>query len=124
VQTTTIDPEADLIPLGTVLARIRWGILGFSDWPVCPISNTGSSQRMGTVLTYAPFGNPQQYYRLKGESGLGVEVLPDLFRHLGSAIAREKVVTTFQGHPFLRAVGRFRDRTDNPSVNVKGLAMT
>ena len=26
-----------------------------SDWPVCPIADTASAQRMGTALTYALF---------------------------------------------------------------------
>src|SRR6516164_6311662 len=52
VQATAIDREAALIRLTTVLAHSSGEWLS-SDWPVCPISDTGSPQRMGTALTYA-----------------------------------------------------------------------
>jgi hypothetical protein len=52
VQTTAIDKDAGLVRLTTVLAHSSGEWLS-SDWPVCPISDTGSPQRMGTALTYA-----------------------------------------------------------------------
>jgi hypothetical protein len=52
VQTTEIDKDAGLVRLMTVLAHSSGEWLS-SDWPVCPISDTGSPQRMGTALTYA-----------------------------------------------------------------------
>ena len=52
VQTTAIDKEAGLIRLTTVLAHSSGEWLS-SDWPVCPISDTASPQRMGAALTYA-----------------------------------------------------------------------
>src|SRR6266542_3274246 len=52
VQTTEIDKEAGLVRLTTMLAHSSGEWLS-SDWPVCPISDTGSPQRMGTALTYA-----------------------------------------------------------------------
>jgi len=52
VQTTEIDRDAGLVRLTTVLAHSSGEWLS-SDWPVCPISDTGSPQRMGTALTYA-----------------------------------------------------------------------
>jgi hypothetical protein len=52
VQTTEIDKEVGLVRLTTVLAHSSGEWLS-SDWPVCPISDTGSPQRMGTALTYA-----------------------------------------------------------------------
>jgi ERF superfamily len=52
VQTTEIDKDAGLVRLTTVLAHSSGEWLS-SDWPVCPISDTGSPQRMGTALTYA-----------------------------------------------------------------------
>jgi hypothetical protein len=52
VQTTTIDGEARLIRLTTVLAHSS-GEWVSSDWPVCPIAETASPHRMGAALTYA-----------------------------------------------------------------------
>jgi hypothetical protein len=52
VQTTEIDKDAGLVRLTSMLAHSS-GEWVSSDWPVCPISDTGSPQRMGTALTYA-----------------------------------------------------------------------
>jgi hypothetical protein len=52
IQTTTIDKETGLVRLTTVLAHSS-GEWVSSEWPVCPISDTGSPQRMGAALTYA-----------------------------------------------------------------------
>src|SRR5215207_9066723 len=46
VQTTAIDREAGLIRLTTVLAHSS-GEWVSSDWPVCPVGETASPQRMG-----------------------------------------------------------------------------
>jgi len=52
VQTTEIDKDAGLVRLTTVLAHSSGEWLS-SDRPVCPISDTGSPQRMGAALTFA-----------------------------------------------------------------------
>jgi hypothetical protein len=52
VQTTSIDNEAGLIRLTTVLAHSSGEWLS-SDWPVCPISETAAPHKMGAALTYA-----------------------------------------------------------------------
>src|SRR3954465_1418487 len=52
VQTTAIDVEAGLVRLTTVLAHSS-GEWVSSEWPVCPVSETASPQRMGAALTYA-----------------------------------------------------------------------
>jgi hypothetical protein len=52
VQTTSIDKEAGLIRLTTVLAHSS-GEWVSSEWPVCPISETASPHKMGAALTYA-----------------------------------------------------------------------
>jgi len=52
VQTTSIDQEAGLIRLTTMLAHSS-GEWVSSDWPVCPVSETAAPQRMGAALTYA-----------------------------------------------------------------------
>src|SRR3954462_4983817 len=52
VQTTSIDKEARLVRLTTILAHSS-GEWMSSEWPVCPINETASPQRMGAALTYA-----------------------------------------------------------------------
>jgi ERF superfamily len=52
VQTTTIDQEAGLIRLTTMLAHSSGEWLS-SEWPICAISETTAPQRMGAALTYA-----------------------------------------------------------------------
>src|ERR1700726_1726526 len=52
VQTTSIDQEAGLIRLTTVLAHSS-GEWVSSDWPVCPVSDTAAPHKMGAALTYA-----------------------------------------------------------------------
>ena len=52
VQTTTIDKDTGLVRLTTLLAHSS-GEWVSSEWPVCPITETASPQRMGAALTYA-----------------------------------------------------------------------
>jgi hypothetical protein len=52
VQTTSIDQDAGLINLTTVLAHASGEWIA-SDWPVCAISETATPHRMGAALTYA-----------------------------------------------------------------------
>src|SRR5947207_13857093 len=52
VQTTAIDQASGTVNLTTVLAHASGEWIA-SDWPVCPISETATSHRMGAALTYA-----------------------------------------------------------------------
>jgi hypothetical protein len=52
VQTTAIDHAAGMVNLTTTLAHASGEWIA-SDWPVCPIAETASPQRMGAALTYA-----------------------------------------------------------------------
>ena len=52
VQTTAIDTAAGLVRLTTVLAHSSGEWIS-SEWPVCPVSETATPQRMGAALTYA-----------------------------------------------------------------------
>ena len=52
MQSTAIDHAAGLINLRTVLAHASGEWIA-SDWPVCPITEMVSPQRMGMALTYA-----------------------------------------------------------------------
>jgi hypothetical protein len=52
IQTTAIDKGAGLLRLTTVLAHSSGEWIS-SEWPVCPIADIASAQRMGAALTYA-----------------------------------------------------------------------
>jgi hypothetical protein len=52
LQTTAIDQTAGMVNLTTTLAHASGEWIA-SDWPVCPIAETASPQRMGAALTYA-----------------------------------------------------------------------
>jgi len=52
VQTTTIDRDAGLIRLTTVLAHASGEWLS-AEWPVCALSEIAAPRRMGAALTYA-----------------------------------------------------------------------
>src|SRR5260221_3331088 len=52
IQTTAIDKDAGLLRLTTVLAHSSGEWIS-SEWPVCPITDIASAQRMGAALTYA-----------------------------------------------------------------------
>jgi ERF superfamily len=52
VQTTAIDQASGLVNLTTVLAHASGEWIA-SDWPVCPIAEIATPQRMGAALTYA-----------------------------------------------------------------------
>src|SRR5262252_9535875 len=52
VQTTALDRDTGLINLTTMLAHASGEWIA-SDWPVCPVTDIASPQRMGAALTYA-----------------------------------------------------------------------
>src|SRR5438093_12511606 len=52
MQTTAINPTSGLVNLTTILAHASGEWIA-SEWPVCPIAEMASPQRMGTALTYA-----------------------------------------------------------------------
>src|SRR5476651_1241629 len=52
VQTTAMDEPTRTVRLNTVLAHSSGEWIA-SDWPVCPMSDMASPQRMGAALTYA-----------------------------------------------------------------------
>jgi hypothetical protein len=52
VQTTAIDQAAGIVNLTTMLAHASGEWIA-SDWPVCPVTEMASPQRMGAALTYA-----------------------------------------------------------------------
>src|SRR5438045_4273342 len=52
MQTTAIDQASGLVNLTTVLAHASGEWIA-SDWPICPIAEMASPQRMGAALTYS-----------------------------------------------------------------------
>src|SRR5215813_11788446 len=52
VQTTAIDSAIGMVNLTTMLAHASGEWIA-SDWPVCPVADVASPQRMGAALTYA-----------------------------------------------------------------------
>src|SRR5262245_61604126 len=52
VQTTAIDAAAGMVNLTTMLAHASGEWIA-SDWPICPVAELVSPQRMGAALTYA-----------------------------------------------------------------------
>ena len=52
MQTTAVDQSSGIVNLTTVLAHASGEWIA-SDWPVCPIAETATPQRMGAALTYA-----------------------------------------------------------------------
>jgi ERF superfamily len=52
IQSTDIDKEGGLLRLTTILAHSSGEWIS-SEWPVCPMSDIASAQRMGAALTYA-----------------------------------------------------------------------
>jgi ERF superfamily protein len=82
-QTTAIDQAAGLVRLTTVLAHSS-GEWVSSEWPVCPITDTASPQRMGAALTYA---RRYALFTLVGIAGEDDLDAPDLTHGTGQASA-------------------------------------
>ena len=75
VQTTSIDPDAGLINLTTVLAHASGEWIA-SDWPVCAVSETATPHRMGAALTYARRYGLFTLVGIAGEDDLDAPDLP------------------------------------------------
>jgi hypothetical protein len=83
LQTTSIDSEGGIVRLTTVLAHSS-GEWVSSEWPVCPITDTASPQRMGAALTYA---RRYALFTLVGIAGEDDLDAPDLSHGTGPATA-------------------------------------
>jgi ERF superfamily len=81
VQTTAIDKDVGLVRLTTLLAHSS-GEWVSSEWPVCPISDNASPQRMGAALTYARRYSLFTLVGIAGEDDLDA---PDLSHGTGQA---------------------------------------
>jgi hypothetical protein len=103
IQATGVDREAGLIQLTTTLAHSS-GEWMSSDWPVCPVSETGAPHRMGAALTYA---RRYALFALVGIAGEDDLDAPDLPKQDGgeSLNAAWPVASPANGHD--RSFGSF-----------------
>jgi len=74
IQTTAIDKDAGLVRLTTMLAHSSGEWIS-SEWPVCPIADMASAQRMGAALTYARRYALFTLVGIAGEDDLDASVL-------------------------------------------------
>src|ERR1700733_1212928 len=95
VQTTSIDNEAGLIRLTTVLAHSSGEWLS-SDWPVCPVGDTAAPHKMGAALTYARRYALFTLGGIAGEDDLDPPDLPGI--KLESGTAGPSDPTKLNGH--------------------------
>jgi hypothetical protein len=84
VQTTSIDQQAGLIRLTTVLAHSS-GEWVSSDWPVCPVGEIAAPHKMGAALTYARRYALFTLVGIAGEDDLDAPDLPGLKLDGGTA---------------------------------------
>ena len=85
VQTTAIDQDSGQIRLTTLLAHASGEWIS-SDWPVCPISETATPQRMGAALSYA---RRYALFALVGIAGEDDLDAPDLLNAPSPAVAAD-----------------------------------
>jgi hypothetical protein len=95
VQTTSIDQEAGLIRLTTVLAHSS-GEWVSSDWPVCPVGETAAPHKMGAALTYARRYALFTLVGIAGEDDLDAPDLPGT--KLDGVIAGPSILEKPNGH--------------------------
>jgi ERF superfamily len=102
MQTTAIDQASGVVNLTTVLAHASGEWIA-SDWPICPIAEMASPQRMGAALTYA---RRYALFTLVGIAGEDDLDAPDLCN--GSL------------SPSAPAVDRFKPREERVSPRTPG----
>jgi len=123
VQTTSIDQEAGLIRLTTVLAHSS-GEWVSSDWPVCPVSETAAPHKMGAALTYARRYALFTLVGIAGEDDLDAPDLPVIQLHGGSPGPNDP--TRMNGHAAATAApsaptnGKGSQHTSRSSVPILG----
>jgi hypothetical protein len=121
VQTTSIDKEAGLIRLTTVLAHSS-GEWVSSDWPVCPVSETAAPHRMGAALTYARRYALFTLVGIAGEDDLDAPDLPIIKLEEGSSGPghQEKMngYATGAAIPNSRSIGNGSRRQPKPFVPI------
>jgi hypothetical protein len=105
VQTTAIDQASGILNLTTVLAHASGEWIA-SDWPVCPIAEMASPQRMGAALTYA---RRYALFTLVGIAGEDDLDAPDLCeRAPSSSSAVDRLSNPNEGRRRRQGNGRIR----------------
>jgi hypothetical protein len=89
VQTTTIDRDAGLIRLTTVLAHASGEWLS-AEWPVCALSEITAPRRMGAALTYARRYALFTLVGIAGEDDLDAPDLDVVAKAGGEALSRSE----------------------------------
>jgi ERF superfamily len=102
VQTTAIDKETGVVNLTTMLAHASGEWIA-SDWPVCPITDMASPQRMGAALTYA---RRYALFTLVGIAGEDDLDAPDLCAAAPTTAARTGTGSGEFGNGRTRAAAR------------------
>jgi hypothetical protein len=119
VQTTSIDKDAGLICLTTVLAHSS-GEWVSSDWPVCPVGETAAPHKMGAALTYARRYALFTLVGIAGEDDLDAPDLPMTNQNgTGAGPGNPEKMNghaAATGLPFIPAPGNGSRRTPRPSV--------
>jgi hypothetical protein len=132
VQTTAIDSEAGLVRLNTVLAHSSGEWIS-SEWPVCPVSETGAPHRMGAALTYA---RRYALFTLVGIAGEDDLDAPDV-NGARAPIPSDEAIGTSSAPPHVNGGGpvaipkagngssrKFRDREPTPVLSPSDSAAT
>jgi hypothetical protein len=119
VQTTSIDREAALIRLTTVLAHSSGEWLS-SDWPVCGVGETAAPHKMGAALTYA---RRYALFTLVGIAGEDDLEAPDLMgNQLGVGIGAGGQPDKGQADAALAARVGSKERASRPRPGMKAAA--
>jgi len=111
MQTTAIDQASGVVNLTTLLAHASGEWIA-SDWPVCPIAEMASPQRMGAALTYARRYALFTLVGIAGEDDLGA---PDIAA-CGPAAACEVDSRQDRFRPPPRGAGNGRLRSTKSST--------
>jgi uncharacterized membrane protein len=113
VQTTAIDQASGILNLTTMLAHASGEWIA-SDWPVCPIAEMASPQRMGAALTYA---RRYALFTLVGIAGEDDLDAPDISAcGAGSARERDSLQDRFQPPPRTSGNGQLRGTKSNTAA--------
>ncbi|MBU6462898.1 MAG: ERF family protein [Bradyrhizobium sp.] len=112
VQTTAIDADQGLIRLTTTLFHAS-GEWVSSDWPVCPVSETGAPHRLGAALTYARRYALFTLVGIAGEDDLDAPDLP------AAELPRQAQASPFSGE---QGAGAEAPASSSPAADRVALA--
>src|SRR3954468_8210566 len=125
VQTTAIDEAVGLVRLMTVLAHSSGEWIS-SEWPVCPVGETASPQRMGAALTYARRHSLFALVGIAGEDDLDAPDQPLAAQQPAGSADPSRI----KGHEALATSAPVRlrarkplPRTAKPMLSVEGSAV-